>query len=1039
MTERNEMTEPGRAPERPPMASAAAPPKGGALALLDAVKRRERQMLAWLGGCLAASMLLVLVPLAGWLAPLSVRWGRVALVLAPLAALGALALVAWRLKRAVGDPSKTARLLSQTVPGVTLELLAAVELSRALGERHDFSPALAKAFLDGVDARVGTLDPRALVDPKPLRRGALGTLAAALFAVVLLGASGARVKDGLGRLVTPAPQAALVREPITGDFELTYRYPAYTGLEPRTVVGSDGSIVGPAGTELVLKTRADRDVEGAALVVNGARVPLTVKERQLQGSLVLQAPGHYHVVFLDGTKVVAEGPDLPIQVEVDSPPQPRILSPADGLEVQGDALKVSVRFEVSDDYGVSQLALVYRVQSGKEQRVALHADEGRVTRGQYGWDLSGLKLEPGNTVAYWLEAKDTDTVKGPKKGTSKTQRLTLYSAAEHRKVALEKTEKLWERLVTQLADRMEGPDRALPLKDTWLTRGKDLDAKETQLASDFLGLAEELDKDKDPPVDIMRAVEIVGGSLLKDGSMVSAQRKMMERFAKQEPETARRLSAGLVSAVTKDTQHTENNVLYLEELLDRLRLKAIQELGDQLRQDRKDLTALMESYQGSKDEKTREALLAEMDSLRQRMQELQRRMNELAKGIRDEHLNEEALSEMMKEQDLGSKLDELERLVKEGKADEALKKMQELAMQMDELLEKLDDAGEAADADADLVLEQMQKEFEDSLEDTTRKQEALAKKTQHLRDKYRAQAKDKIAAQGERLKAELNQRLDELKKDYEALDERALGYRADENKLRALQSADFAKKALSGNDFDLASESADRLVEQAAQLAEAGQDAKRNDEMLRVPPEVQEKSRAQSDKLTRDLKKAEDVAQKLKSLFPRGDQMTPEDQAEARAQQKEQQELEKAAQGLRQKADQIADRAPVLDEEAKQTLEQIQQRMDAAERRLGGRDPARANGDQQAALDGLNGLKQQLQGNDQKGKQGGKKGLMRPMRTMRNRWGKGGPSSEKVELPEEDPNQPPREFRKDVMDAMKQGAPDKYRDQNKRYYEELVK
>ena len=39
----------------------------------------------------------------------------------------------------------------------------------------------------------------------------------------------------------------------------------------------------------------------------------------------------------------------------------------------------------------------------------------------------------------------------------------------------------------------------------------------------------------------------------------------------------------------------------------------------------------------------------------------------------------------------------------------------------------------------------------------------------------------------------------------------------------------------------------------------------------------------------------------------------------------------------------------------------------------------------------------------------------------------------------QNPNAAPREFRKDVMDAMKQGAPDRYRDQNKAYYAELVK
>ncbi len=44
----------------------------------------------------------------------------------------------------------------------------------------------------------------------------------------------------------------------------------------------------------------------------------------------------------------------------------------------------------------------------------------------------------------------------------------------------------------------------------------------------------------------------------------------------------------------------------------------------------------------------------------------------------------------------------------------------------------------------------------------------------------------------------------------------------------------------------------------------------------------------------------------------------------------------------------------------------------------------------------------------------------------------------KVDIPDEDPNRAPRELRKDVLDAMKQGAPDRYKEQLKRYYEELV-
>jgi DNA-binding FadR family transcriptional regulator len=48
-------------------------------------------------------------------------------------------------------------------------------------------------------------------------------------------------------------------------------------------------------------------------------------------------------------------------------------------------------------------------------------------------------------------------------------------------------------------------------------------------------------------------------------------------------------------------------------------------------------------------------------------------------------------------------------------------------------------------------------------------------------------------------------------------------------------------------------------------------------------------------------------------------------------------------------------------------------------------------------------------------------------------------SQQKVEIPEADPGTAFQDFRKDLLDAMKQGTPERYRDQVKRYYEELVK
>jgi hypothetical protein len=51
----------------------------------------------------------------------------------------------------------------------------------------------------------------------------------------------------------------------------------------------------------------------------------------------------------------------------------------------------------------------------------------------------------------------------------------------------------------------------------------------------------------------------------------------------------------------------------------------------------------------------------------------------------------------------------------------------------------------------------------------------------------------------------------------------------------------------------------------------------------------------------------------------------------------------------------------------------------------------------------------------------------------------GDPSGEKVEIPGADAHRSPEEFRRDLLEAMKQGAPEAYQAEVKRYYEELVR
>lgn len=1041
-------------PSPPPPAPAATAvlrppsPKGPALSLLAEVRAAQERAL-WTQGLLYGAAAVIAALVAGGLVGATHPRAAQAVVAAgPLVAAAlVLGLGGWLARRRVGDDERTARLLGLKAPELNLDLLAAVELSRALGQRHDFSPDLAQAFLRDVDVRAARVPLSKLVDQRPVKRAGgtlLLVLGAALF---LLAWKGPQIRGGLLLAFTAREAAEVVkREPITGDVELLYRYPAYTGREPLSVPGSTGDLSAPAGTEVVFKTRADRDVEGATLIVNGARVPLRVAGRELTGSFVLSQPGQYHVAFLDGADVVAEGPDKSITIEADQVPEVRITAPVDGLELDPDKQRVTVTYEATDDYGLSTLELVYRTQGGAEARLPLRPDEGRTSRGSWQWDLGPLALKPGEVVSYYLEAKDNDAVAGPKKGVSNSLTLKVYSASEHRREALVKAEALWERLVGHLADRMEGKERDSPATVEAAQASRGVDDRGKQLAQDLAALSAELDELKDPPAELSSALWNVAKEL-KDGvGDVSTARRLLLGLAGKDPsganlrladspggallkEAGRRLSR----AVAADVSASERNVLYLEALLDRQKLEALKELAKELKADRDELTRLMEDYARTKDPQAQATLLEQMQKLRERMAELQQRMAELSKGIRDEFMNREALEQLMEEQDLSNTLDEVEQLVKEGKTEEALKKMQELAMQMDEMLEALDEAGEKADAQADPELARLVEDFQQNLDETLEEQQALAEKTRALRDKYRAQQKERVARQGEALKKELKEKLAELDKSYQQLDEDRFGFRLDEHALEARADIEHVQQALDANDFDLASEAADRLEEKARSMAEQAAEQRRLDEMFQNPPEVRRASKQLFDRLQRDEKKAEDVAQRLRDLFPQpGSQMSEQDRQQLQDMARQQKGLERKGQQLEQQMEQIGERAPLFNEDAQQQMQQAGERMQQAGERLSGRDPSRGFGEQQGAMQALKGLQQAM---EQAGRSGGKGGIPLPLR----RAGGRGTGNEKVEIPDEDPNAAPREFRKDVMDAMKQGAPDRYRDQNKRYYEELVK
>jgi hypothetical protein len=526
--------------------------------------------------------------------------------------------------------------------------------------------------------------------------------------------------------------------------------------------------------------------------------------------------------------------------------------------------------------------------------------------------------------------------------------------------------------------------------------------------------------------------------MLRAVRRTSDARRLYLRLADRYPDF--HPDARLTQAAEAEIAEAERDILYLESLLDKQKLAALQELARELANDRRSLAGLIEQFQKTKDPALQQEILRKAEALKQRMNELMQRMAELAKGIRDEHLNAEALAKMAKDRDLRGGMDEVEKLIREGKSEEALKKLQELGMQMDQLEQQLGKAQGQAGAGQFGELGKKVQAFAQALEKTAQEQKQVTDQTKALRDRYRKQQLDQLRKKAAQLKGQLAKEIDALKKEYHGVHPDRMPPRAATPLEQVKSELANLDKALSLDDYDLATEAADRAQDAASELAAQADRQRQMDQLFQNPREIQKQSEKLAQKLEQDEGRVRKVQEELHQLFPQpGSMMSQEDRQKLQKLAQQQKGLRDQAQKLQQQMEEIGQAAPVFGQQGTEQLESVGEQMGQAAERLDGRDPGRGLGPQQAALNGLQKLKQQMQ---QAGKNGGSGGgLPMPMFSGEQQGGGMGSaeSQEKVEIPDPDASKGPKELRRDLMDAMKQGAPDKYRAQVKDYYEELVK
>jgi len=948
-------------------------------------------------------------------------WRPLTFGTAGLAALLVAALGVWRPWRAVHSDARAAHVVARLDPKLAAlsdDLLSAVELEPPAGaprgEPTPISTALLGAFRDRLAETVAVVDATRLVSMRPAMLGALAALLALGGIWTAARVSPLVVGKGLSTL-THRPSrfegAAVSLVPIVGDVRITYQYPAYTGLPPRTIEGSTGDVMAVKGTRVTIETTPLHRSRGAALLLgeNGesGEIPVVLHKNVMTARLTLSESASYRFWLqpLLG-RAVREQQSHRLEAEPDRAPRAEIHGPADRLELAAPR-PIEVGFAADDDYGLASVELVYRVDEGPEHRQLLKDPLGaRVAEGRTVWDPSNLPLSTGSRIAYHVEARDRDEVSGAKVGSSRTLYIVISHPQETVNARLDRQREILEHLIADLADRLEIGDGQAGSR---AGRGSDGTRRATTLTLDeneeahltLLGRLLDDDRREATLGKALRAA--LAGIADRLGKLLREEKDLLAHHA-----SATRLRA-------HDGRHVaelERSVLLMDDLIGRQRLEDLAAIGKELTETYKRLQDLLTRYAATNDEALRRQLEREIRNLRARLGELAQKVAEL-KSRNDVSEEWQNMPDTRKLAERAKRLDEL---LAQGDSKAMGQALDDLGKDLRDLRQMLDQNAEGFGAERFPQENRVVTELMKKIGDLEGDERAVAGDTKSLADKQDAETQRRLRDKLAEWTRQENEKIEKLKQKLADVKTGSPDSALSEEVERARDNARQLRRLIGERDLAEAKQEADRAVANLDRLNEHLDD---DDHPGRGKDSPRDRARAAAGRMVGEAQAmAQEISDDIRNLMPRPDEtLSPEDRARAQAESERQNSIgDRTEDTAREAARQLA-KMPGL-EHAGDDLKAAAQQMREASSQLRKGDAKQAGGAQQNAVERLAKLRDSLQERSS-----------------------GGVSQQHdpVRIPGADESQAPRAWRQELMDAMKEKPPEHFRDDVRRYYEELVK
>lgn len=856
---------------------------------------------------------------------------------------------------------------------------------------------------------------------------------------------------------SPQGEAQVVPAPAVGNIALHYLFPDYTGLAERTREGG-GDIQALPGTQVRLSMQANVPLnKGTLKFAKGNELPLAITDRTLQGEILVMEEGSYRIEIEDRHGLPnAQPPWYTIQVTPDTVPTMKWLRPEDGIEVD-ETTVLDVRYESEDDFGLQDAALVYQGSDGVEHRLPLHQgrfDRRRVTE-QFSWDLYQHPLPPGDTVQVYIEVYDNDTISGPKKGVSETLTLKVRNREEEHQALEDLQKEIADALLDLLADHLELADDFEAWRDQQPNQDERVRAltKQQQAAQRAEQLSEKLD-------EALAKVQNDPYSTYETYTDLQALQRnmdyMQQELMPQLQQSMRPLQTPSASDAQRDqadealedvVQELERLSSLAEDIATAEKFHNLMQLSTKMMEQQNQLLAALDNIpQDFKGGEIPPELQKLLDNINEMMQELANAISQLPQTMSDEFLNQQL--ENLPLNNMQQQLDDIQKKLAEGDIEGAKKLAEELLKTLSSMVASMQNMQQQARGGPMDAMSQQLQESVDTLSDLVQRQEDIVNETQQVDQEALKRLNEAQREAFEAMRRDLERELSELTKQMAALSQRArrhpeLNTTFQRTHRDVMKRLGQLRQNLKNHDMPKSRESLAGAQRQMDWM-------KRRIEQLQSQDEQLEQQAAQAQERLQALQ------QRMGGLpNDRQAMLSPEQREQLGQLGQRQQGVGNETAQLQQQFDNLLPLMPFLPSETVDNLKQAVPLMQQAQGELNASQSQQAIPPEQGALERLrnaqNSLQQALQQLSQRGQMMGQSmpilrqagrlpmpNMQRPQVDQRQ-GGAAGASVRNFQLPDKEAYKVPRMFREDIMEALKEGYPERYKELIEQYYRNIVR